>query len=133
MQANTITLPVDVLNNGTTVDELFTRHEETVNRTTYRGPAHTVASRNILQLYRTFPKRSGLYLGALKVATKFTQDVLVPNADGSGDIAVPIIVDVSYSLPVGVTAAQAKAARQRAIALTDMDTVLGPLNEFGDI
>lgn len=133
MQANSITLPVDVLNNGTPVNKEFTRHEETVNRTTYRGPGHTVASRNVLQLYRTFPKRSGLYLGALKVATKFTQDVLVPNADGSGDIAVPLIVDVSYSLPVGVTPAQVLVLRQHLVALTDMDSVVGPLCDFGDI
>jgi hypothetical protein len=133
MQANTITLPVDVLNNGTPVNKEFVRSEETVNRTTYRGPGHTVASRNIMQLYRTFPKRSGNYLGALKPTIKFTRDVTVPNADGSGDVVVPVLLEISASLPVGLTAALAKEIRQHGVAALDLEEVMSLLFEYGDI
>lgn len=133
MQSNTITLPVDVLNNGTPVNKEFVRSEETINRTTYRGPGHTVASRNIMQFYRTFPKRSGNFLGALKPTVKFTRDVTVPNADGSGDTVVPLIIEVAASLPVGVTAALSKEMRQHVVAALDLEEVIALLFDFGDI
>lgn len=126
MQANTITLPVDLLNTGSTTNELFTRHEETINRSTYRGPDHTVASPNTLQLYRTLPKRSGDYLGSAKVSVKLTAARTVTSASGL-DIQAPDIAEVSFSIPVGVTAAQMKAVRQRLIAVLDMDAVMDTL------
>lgn len=122
MQPNTITLHVDPANNSTIVDELFKRHEVQINRTTYVGPDHTVASNNMMQLYRTLPKRSGDYLGSAKVSSKFTQTKTVANAAGL-DVPAQLIAEVSFSIPVGVVAADMKALRQRIIALLDDDTV----------
>lgn len=126
MQPNTITLPVDPANNSTVVDELFTRHEEQINRTTYRGPDHTVAVNNMMQLYRTPPKRSGNYLGTAKESIKFSKTVTVLDAAGQ-DIPAMLIGEVSFSVPVGVSAAIQKALRQRIIAGLDMDVVMDPL------
>lgn len=126
MQANTITLAVDLLNTGSTTNEVFTRHEEQINRSTYIGPEHTVASPNTMQFYRTLPKRSGDYLGSAKVSIKFTASRVVDSATGL-DIKAPDIAEVSFSIPVGVTAAQMKATRQRLIAALDSDTVMDAL------
>lgn len=125
MQPNTITLSVDPANNETIVAELFTRHEEQINRSTYVGPGHTAASSNMMQLYRTLPKRSGDYLGSSKVSVKLTRTRTVGNAAGL-DIPAQDIAEVSFSIPVGVTATEMLATRQRLIAILDDDAVMGP-------
>lgn len=122
MLSNSITLAVDVLNSGSTSNEVFSRLEELVNRSTYRGPNHSSASRNTMQFYRTLPKRSGNSLGTAKVSVKFTTDKTVTGVDGS-DQSAPLIGDVSFSLPVGCSAADMKALRQRIIASLDQDEV----------
>lgn len=118
MQANTITLPVDVLNNGTLVDKDYTRHSEEVNKTVYNGPGHTLQSRNTMTLYRTLPKRVGNFLGSAKTSIKFTRDYAVPGADGVNG-TVPAILNVDFSLPVGITAAQSLELRQHVVAALD--------------
>lgn len=128
MQANNITLSVDVANNSTLVDQAFERTTETLNRSDYIGPGHTLQSRNQFQFYRTLPVRSGNFLGSAKSAVKLTRDKSVPNADGSGNIVAPLIVEVSFSVPVGVSAADILAARQHVIAIMDRDDIMGPLN-----
>lgn len=132
MQANTITLPVDIANNGTIVNQDFSRFEEQVNRTTYVGPSHTLASPDTMQLYRTLPVRSGASLGASKVTVKFTRHVGVVNADGTTSQR-PLIIEASASIPVGATAAQTKEARQKLIAVLDSDVVAGSLMDLGNI
>lgn len=129
MQPNTITLAVDVANNSTLVNQEYSRHDEQTNRSTYNGPTHTLVSRDTLQFYRTYPVRSGNFLGSAKSALKFTKDVSVPNADGSGEIVLPLIAEVSFSLPVGTTAAEALALRQAIVAILDRDDLMVPLNE----
>lgn len=133
MQANSITLSVDALNNGTPANQVYTRSEEVANRSTYRGPLHTLQSKDTLQFYRTLPKRQGNFLGAAKCSVKLTQDVSVPNADGSGEIVVPMIIETAFSFPVGVTDAQMLAIRQRMVAVLDTDSVVGALNSYLEI
>lgn len=132
MQPNTLTLAVDLLNTDSTTNELFTRHEEQINRSTYVGPGHSVASVNMLQLYRTLPKRSGDYLGSAKVSLKLTQTRTVQSASGL-DIPAQDISEVSFSVPVGVTAAQMLATRQRWIAILDDDAIMTPLMTIQEI
>lgn len=98
MQNNSITLRD--LPTGSILKE-YTRHEETLNRSTYIGSDHTLASRDTLQLYRTPAKRAGQYLGSAKSSVKATYDVAVPNADGSGNVTSPVIMELSASVPVG--------------------------------
>lgn len=132
MLPNTITLGVDLLNNGTLSNESFNRLEELVNRSTYRGPDHSTSARNTMQFYRTLPKRSGNYLGAAKVAAKFTTDKVVKDSSGN-DISAPLIADVSFSIPVGVTPADMKAIRQRIIASLDQDSVWDLVMQYQEI
>jgi len=130
MQPNDITLSVDTENDGVGLEsQVFSRFEEHLNRSQYIGPNHSVSARNILGLYRTFPKVNGNFRGVAKTSTKFTEDILVSGVDGVSQLTSPIIVEISFSIPVGATHAQILEARQRALALLDLDTVMTPLNE----
>lgn len=128
MQPNTVTLPVDVANNGTTFDEIYSRYEEQQNRTVYIGAFHTPDSRDMLTLLRTMPTKNGNFKGVSKSTVKFTKDTVVSGVDGSTTLTAPIIIDVSFSIPVGTIAADVIKARQRVIALLDEDSFMDPLN-----
>lgn len=128
MQADQITLSVDAGNTGSPADETFSRRDEFQNRSVYIGSDHLPEARNELTLYRTYPTKSGNFKGTLKSAMKFTQDIEVPGEDSNTSLTAPMIVEVSFSLPVGVTSALATHARQRAIAALDDDTLMYALN-----
>lgn len=132
MQPNTIVLPVDLANNGTVVNQTFTRSEELVNRSTYRGPGNTLAVRNVAQLYRTLPKRTGAFLGACKTSVKFTRDITVLDAAGASVVA-PLILELSFSVPVGASDADILALRQHGVAILDLDAVMIGLNSQAEI
>lgn len=121
MLDNTVTLPVDLENTGTTTDLVLRRYEESLNRTTYVAPAHSLTKRDKLTFARTLPKQNGNFRGQAKSSFKFTQDMVVEGVDASTEITSPLIIEVSVSLPVGVSAADALIMRQRAIALLDDD------------
>lgn len=127
MQPNTVSLDVDVLNNGTTEEQVYTRYEEAQNRTVYIGVSHTPDARDTLSIYRTFPTKSGNFKGVAKSAVKLTEDVQVAGVDSSTTLTSPIIFDFSASIPVGAPAAAVKEARQRLIALLDDDTFMDSL------
>lgn len=128
MQPDIITLAVDTLNSGSTTNYDFTRFEETLNRTIYAGEDHTIDSRDQLAIYRTAPKRTGNFKGVAKTSTKFTRDITILGVDGLANLTAPIIIEVSFSIPVGCTTAQMVGMRQRAIALLDSDTIMNDLN-----
>lgn len=125
MLPNTITLAVDELNNETPVDETLTRFEENLNRSTYVGDSHSVEAKDTLNFYRTVPKPNGNFKGVAKTAFKFSRDTVVTGVD-STSVSAPIIVEVSFSIPVGVTDADKLLARQRALAMLDLDSVMVP-------
>lgn len=127
MQPNVITLAVDLLNNATLVDHDFTRYEEYQNRAVYIGENHTVAAKDTLGFYRTLPKQSGNFRGVGKSAIKFSQDLSVAGVDATTTLTSALIGEVSFSAPVGSTAAQRKILRQRIIALLDNDSVMEDL------
>lgn len=119
MLDNTITLPVDVLGNGTLVNKVFTRYDEFPNRSVYVGPTNTMSLKDTLSIYRTAPKISGNSLGVAKSAAKFTQDFVVPGKDTTTTVTAPALGEFSFNIPVGVTVAQTLEFRQRMIALLD--------------
>lgn len=127
MLPDSIVLPVDEENNATIVNETLSRFEENLNRTVYVTESHSVANPDTLTFYRTQPKQNGNFRGVAKTSFKFSRLAVVPGVDGSTSISAPIIIEVSTSIPVGVDAADQLLARQRAIALLDLDTVMDPL------
>lgn len=129
MQDNSLTLAVDELNNASTTDHVYSRFEEYQNRSVYIHSGHSLDARDTLSLYRTFPKAAGNFKGMAKSAIKFSKDQEVTGVDGVSTLVSPLIVEVSFSIPVGSTSAQILIARQRAIALLDNDTFMDKLNE----
>lgn len=129
MQPDLITLAVDTANTGVTTDKDYTRYEEYQNRSVYVGETHTPAARDTLTLYRTQPKASGNFKGTSKTAIKFSRDIAVAGVDGISTLTSPIIVEVSFSVPVGATPAATLLSRQTALALLDMDAVMAALND----
>jgi len=128
MQADQISISVDATNDGNPAAEVYDRRDEFQNRSVYIGADHLPETRNELALYRTYPTKSGNFKGTLKSSLKFTQDYEVPGVDSATALTVPGILEVSFSLPVGVTAAEAMHLRQRAIAALDNDTFMDSLN-----
>jgi len=108
MQPNTIAYTYDHDNDGgstAAVAVTQTRFAEELNKSTYRTAAHnTTVQTDTLNFYRTLAKRSGEYLGSEKTALKRTKTHVVENASGL-DIKAPAIADLSFSFPVGVSAA----------------------------
>jgi len=128
MQADQISISVDATNVGTPVAEAYNRRDEFQNRSVYIGTDHLPEMRNELALYRTYPSKSGNFKGTLKSSIKFTQDIEVSGVDSSTTLTAPQIAEVSFSLPVGVTAAEVCHIRQRIIAALDDDTFMDSLN-----
>lgn len=130
MQADEITLAVDEENDGVgLVNHVFTRFDSPVNRGIYIGPNHTMLKRNTMGLYRSFPRVSGNFRGVAKTAIKFTEDIEVAGVDASTTLTAPMIAELSFSFPVGTTAAQTLAFRQKMLAVVDLDSVMAPLND----
>lgn len=119
MLDNTVTLPVDILNNGTTSNRVYTRYDEYQNRSVYKGPSHTLVKRDTLGFYRTPVKANGTDNGVAKSAIKLTFDVEVPGKVAASPVVKPLIGDASFSIPVGATPAQTLEFRQRLIACID--------------
>lgn len=128
MQPEVITLAVDKANTGTTTDKAYTRFDEYQNRSVYIGPSHDMAAREQLAMYRTFPKVNGNFRGVAKTAIKVTRDKAVTGVDGVSTLTAPMIGDVSFSIPVGVTVADVIELRQEIIALLDLDVIMTALN-----
>jgi S1-C subfamily serine protease len=89
------------------VDHNYTRDEVVVNKTTYiSSDEHVLDDRQQMQFYRTRAKRNGNSRGSSKVAVKLTDDVAVLNVAGDGNNVLPAILEISASLPLGISDAE---------------------------
>jgi len=128
MQADQIVLSVDAANDGNPANETYERYQEFENRSVYIGSTHVPEARDILALYRTFPNKSGNSKGVSKSTVKFTEDVEVAGVDSATTLTAPIILELSFSVPVGTPAATVVKLRQRALAMLDNDTLMDSVN-----
>ena len=133
MQSNTITLSVDAANDANPANQDFVRMREDLNRSTYHASGHSDSARDMLQIYRTDPKRSGESLGIRKSAVKITVDQSVSNASGSGNITLPLIGEVRFAVPVGTTDAEVIETAQRLLALLDTNSLVTSIATDGEI
>jgi hypothetical protein len=70
-----------------------------------------------------------MFKGVAKTSVKFTFDISVPSTIGeSSPVVAPMIVEASFSIPVGATPAQVLEIRQKLVALLNMDTQMDLLN-----
>lgn len=127
MQDNVLTLAVDELNTDSTTDHVFSRFEEYQNRSVYTEANHQLSAKDTLTLYRTFPKIAGNFKGTAKCALKFSKDYSVDGVDGVASLTSPLIAEVSFSTPVGISVADQLIMRQRIIAILDDDTFMAKL------
>jgi len=127
MQDNVITLAVDVLNDDTTEDLDYERFDVYQNRTVYTSENHVLTAKDTMTFYRTFPKVNGNFPGTAKTAVKFSTDKVIDGVDGVAALTTALIGEVSFSVPVGVSAADQLILRQRIIALLDDDSIMEPL------
>lgn len=128
MQPNTITLAVDKLNTGATTDKDYSRLDVFQNRANYVATTHTLDNRDTVSLYRTFPKQSGNYKGVAKSSIKLTKDISVLGVDQTSSIISPIIIEVSFSVPVGSPVADVLELRQTVLSILDRDDIMNALN-----
>lgn len=124
MQDNVITLSVDELNDANMSDHVFERIDSFSNRSVYHGESHNLVAVDKFSLYRSYPKVSGNFRGVGKTSVKFTKDYAVTGVDGLAALTSPIIAEVSFSVPVGVSEADQLIIRQRLIAILDDDDVM---------
>jgi len=129
MQPDTITIGVDELNDGILVNHEYKRFTQFPDRTVYVGPGHSVAMRNMMTLYRSFPKENGNFKGVAKISVKFTRDIMIPGVDTTTTIIAPEIVETKFSIPVGVTSAEALIERQKIVGILDMDSIMVSLTD----
>lgn len=127
MQDNVLTLAVDELNTGVTTDHVYERNRTYENRSVFHEANHSLVARDTLSLYRTEPKVNGNFKGTAKCALKFSQDKSVTGVDGLASLTSPIIGEVSFSVPVGISTADKLIMRQRLIAVLDDDTIMDAL------
>lgn len=127
-QPTTIALSVDTENTGVISTLTYSHFESIANRSIYNSEHHDLIMRDTLGLYRTFPKPTETFRGVGRSAIKFTSDITVAGRDGTSNIVSPLIMEISFSVPVGATEAQIVEIRQRAIALLDSDAIMNPLN-----
>lgn len=132
MQENVLTLPVDVANNGTVVNQEYRRFEEGPNKSSYISSSHTLQKRDTMTLARTLPTRTGNFKGVAKTAAKFTADQEVPGVDVSTTIVSPLIGECNFSIPIGSSHAAIVQLRQRMIAFID-HTAATSLTELQEI
>lgn len=128
MLENNYTLSIDVANNSTLVDVDYTRYDQYNNRSVYVSENHVPGAEEKLTFYRTFPTSVGNFKGVRKTAFKFAWTCEVPGNDGT-TVQSSNIAEVSFSLPVGVSSADAMKIRQAVITLLDNDTIMVPLHE----
>lgn len=132
MLPNQIVLAVNELNDDGTVPEVirnYSRYIEHLNRSEYISDDHTLAVRDKLGFYRTFQKKVGNFAGVAKAAAKITSDYSVVGNDSIATFIAPGIIDIGFSLPVGMTPVQIRALRMRAAALLCNEIVMVPLAE----
>jgi hypothetical protein len=130
-QPNEIAITVDEANDGSTTADVvhtYERYLDYENRAVYKHDTnHTLSSRDTLSLLRTFPKANGNFRGQAKSTAKFTKDVIVTGLDGE-NIVAPVIVSLEFSVPVGLSSSEMLLARQKMVALADLDSVMDELN-----
>lgn len=124
MLPTSFTLPVDVENNGTAVDRVYTQSQSVGdNKKIFVSAQHELDMRDEIHFSRRFPTRSGNSKGVKKTAIKIVRDVTVAGVDGTTHVA-PIIKEYTSSIPLGVVEADELELRQIIVAVADMDSLV---------
>jgi len=91
------------------------------NRATYIGPVHSDISKDMLIVQSSSPKRSGSSFGNRRSSINLVQSVDVVDAEGA-TVTKDMKVELSISIPAGVTTAQLAEACARIEGIISDDT-----------
>jgi hypothetical protein len=133
MLDNTIVLPVDVLNDGTTEDLELRRYQELTDKSVYHGPDHSSTHKSKVELYRTAAKPSGTSRGINRRMIKLTESVAVDTTVIGEQAIADSINSLNFAIPVGASKDFQKIIRQRFIAILDDDTIMDRFMDAGEI
>lgn len=126
-QGETLSLPVDRLNDGNPAAEAWSRYDFGGNSSTYHGPNHTFSEQEALKFTRNSPTPSGTYPGTRRSTMKLTRGL--PNTDLEGNSVVHnAIIDITFSFPIGISETEMVKVRQVLVAAMDSDTIMDDLN-----
>lgn len=128
MLDNEIVIPVAVVMGGATTDISCRRADFSSGKSLYKLPGHSYAAKNQLQCFANEPKPSGNFMGTRRTSVKYTHGVTVAGRDLSTSVVAPIIVELSCSIPVGVSDEDAIAARQVIVCFAGQAEVINTLN-----
>lgn len=115
MLDNTITLAYDAEGDGSPVDVIITRDQEYADRSVYIFPDADTGDHNVA-FYRTRPKQAANFKGVARTRQKVTKPVVVDGVDGS-PVTSSAIIEMSTSLPKGMSDAERIAVLQEALAI----------------
>lgn len=91
----------------------FTLDRQTPDANDYVGANHTLSIKDVVRLSRVFPKPIPGFKGVARPKAKFTRTVVIDAVTGATSDA---ILDISGSLPVGMTEADITALLADAAA-----------------
>lgn len=117
MQEDTITLDVDVLNNGTTVPRAYGRQKTLENISFFNGPEATLSTRDELMLQRKMNTRQGNSQGVYACKVRNAQNKAVPGVDTTTNVEHLIAIDTEFRIPVGVPEAEVLEFLMRHVAV----------------
>jgi hypothetical protein len=130
-QPNEIELSVNEdMDDGTTatISHVYGRDNTNFpNKTEYYSDVHTPELRDMLAIQRVDRKTNGNFRGVKKSSFKFTKDYTVDGADGLAQIIAPQIIEVNFSIPMGVSAADTLAFRARVNAMIEQLDIMSDL------
>lgn len=129
MLSNDISVSYDALADGNLVEKPYSRYDEYQNRSVYIGAEHNPAKRDTLTFYRSFPKQVGDFKGVAKSSFKISVDETVTGVNGLSQITSPFIVEVNFSIPLGVSDAERIRVQQLAAGLIRTGSLMDSLTK----
>jgi len=126
MQPNVVTLTAP--KDGVSTSFEYSRYEETQNRSVYIAADHLPDARNMFTVTRSFPTRNGNFKGVGKTSVKFTEDRSIAGVDSSSTLTAPTIIEVSFSVPVGMNVSHVSDLRERVRAILADSSFMDALN-----
>jgi hypothetical protein len=131
-QSEVIALTVDPANDGNPETQNYANQQRKDTFSLYREENSDLKNRDELRLAATLPKRSGNFPGVVRSEARFTKTVEVEGVDTTTTVAGVATGIISFSLPLGTSAATATLLRQRMIGLLDDDDIMDDLTLLGE-
>ena len=121
-----------VLKNTAAANVTYSIFRKSDNRAEYIGPAHTDLAKDLLVVTSTSPKQSATSYGNRRSSVNYLVSVSSPNPGGTTQVR-DLKVEVSVSLPAGVTFAVLDEALSRVAEAISNDAIATDLFHIGKI